>query len=98
MPDHRVHTLARGEVKRLTLTSETITTYSLYNDGDYSFRILAGTEGSPPVAADFAKGWVYKPGFGDDDKTLGGMFPGIVGANVLYAYAEKPTRVIFSYA
>jgi hypothetical protein len=100
MAAHTVTNLPRNTVTRLTVTAETIaTSFTFINDGSHPVRLLAGTEGAPPTLADvLTKGFPFAPGAGETERTVAGMFPGIVGANVIYAAAAKPSKVIFSYA
>lgn len=79
------------------VTTADITSATFQNNGGNAVWILATVGAIAPTGG--AKGIRYNPGSGERSSvTLATLFPGLSGANRLYAYAPDGARVFISHA
>jgi hypothetical protein len=78
------------------LTDSNIATITFQNIGSNHILIKATVGASAPTSTDGAIR--YNPGQGERNSALTDMFPGIAGANRVYAYATEIVPVVVSHA
>ena len=94
MPQNTTITLAAKAWTQLT--DANVTTITLQNVGG-NFLLIKGTVGAtPPTNLDGALR--YSPGQGECNRPLLDLFPGVSGANRIYAWADGITPVTVSHA
>jgi hypothetical protein len=76
------------------LTDATVTALTFQVSGGFPIRIQ-GTVGATPPST---WGPTYNSGQGEANRTIADLFPGVSGANRVYAYAEIATTVWVSHA
>lgn len=79
------------------LTDANVTEITLQNIGSSAVYVQATVGATAPGANDF--GILYRPGEGESKRLLADLFPGVSGANRVYAKsASLPTQVFVSHA
>lgn len=78
------------------LTNAAVTGLTFQNVGGYDVLILGTAGAFEPVSTDGAIS--YGPGEGEMAAALADLFPGVAGADRLYAYAPAGGRVMISHA
>lgn len=78
------------------LTNADVTAITFLNRGGRPIWIQATLGATPP--SDLVGAIPYPPGFGEDSgKPLSDLFPGVIGANRVYAYTESACLVQVSH-
>lgn len=78
------------------LTNSNVTTMTFQNVGS-NHIMIKGTVGATPPS-DYTGAIRYNPGQGERNVSLADLFPGVSGANRVYAWAESATPVVVSHA
>lgn len=80
----------------LQITDADVSSITFQNVGPYGLAIKATTDGTAPTGeAGTAR---YNPGAGERNVLLSDLFPGIPGANRVWAFCESPSSVFVSHA
>lgn len=78
------------------LTDADITSITFQNIGGYHMLVKATTDATKPT--DAAGSIRYNPGQGERNVAMTDLFPGLSGADRLWAYADQPVSVFVSHA
>ena len=78
------------------LTDADVSAITFQNIGGYHILVKATTDTTAPT--DQLGAIRYNPGQGERNATVSDLFPGITGADRLWAYAEHPVSVFVSHA
>ena len=78
------------------LTNSNVTALTFQNVGS-NHILIAGTVGATPPS-DYTGAIRYNPGQGERNAALSDLFPGVSGANRVYAWADAATPVVVSHA
>lgn len=99
MASHQSVTLAPNAWTQVT--GSDVSAAMLQNQSGYAIRVLATAGVTPPAAtpAVIATGIEFFPGGGfDASRLLSEIFPGITGANRIWAYCSMHGQVVCSHA
>jgi hypothetical protein len=78
------------------LTDADISSITFQNVGSNHIVIKATTDGTAPTSTD--GGFRYNPGQGERNVSMSNLFPGIAGADRLWAYSQDASSVVVSHA
>jgi hypothetical protein len=78
------------------LTNSDVTTITFQNVGGHNLFIKATTDTSAPTTTN--GGVVYTPGTGERNVAMTDLFPGLSGADRIWAYGTEGGRVMVSHA
>lgn len=96
MPKHAAVTLVAGVPTLVSQPGANVTSATWLVKGVGVVKILA-TVGEV-VPADWSAAYEYSYGVGERNVLLADLFPGIVGANRIYALADAQTTLVISHA
>jgi hypothetical protein len=94
MPRNSTVSLAPGTW--VELTAGDVTNITFQNVGDDDILVKAAVGAVAP--ADASGSFKYLPAQGEVNGAIAELFPGIAGANRVYAWSESGTRVAVSHA
>ena len=78
------------------LTDADITAITFQNIGGYHVLIKATTDATAPTSPSGAIR--YNPGQGERNANMSDLFPGITGADRLWAFCDQPASIFVSHA
>lgn len=78
------------------LTNANVTAITFQNTGSYHILVKGTVGATPPTNGDGAIR--YNPGQGEKNANLSDLFPGVSGANRVYAYSVEAINVMVSHA
>ena len=96
MPKHEAEVLLANTPKLVSLAGANITSATWYVKGGGWVQIMAAVGEVMP--ADWSAAYEYQYAGGERNALLADMFPGIVGANRLYARSDTQTTLVISHA
>lgn len=94
--------MAQNTTKTLTanawtqLTDADITSITFQNIGGYHILVKATTDTTTPT--DFDGSIRYNPGQGERNALMTDLFPGLSGADRVWAYSDQAVQVFVSHA
>jgi len=77
------------------LTDADITSITFQNTGGYHMLVKATTDATKPT--DFSGAIRYNPGQGERNVAMTDLFPGLSGADRLWAYSDQAVTVMVSH-
>lgn len=77
------------------LTNADVASITFQNIGGYYIFVKATTDATKP--ADFASAIRYNPGQGERNVSLNDLFPGLSGADRVWAYSDQAVDVMVSH-
>lgn len=78
------------------ITDADVTAITFMNEGPGYVRVMATVGATPPTT--LAGSFKYEPRRGEANITLSDLFPGVSGANRVYAISEQKGAVAVSHA
>lgn len=78
------------------LTDADVSAITFVNRSEYSILVKATTDTTTPTT--FAGAVPYGPSMGEANKSMSDLFPGLSGADRLWAYCEYAATVMVSHA